>query len=54
MLHTEWKQDWKDKAEVDQMLGELGLAEEGHIRAEAMDHEEFISLAEALRARFGS
>lgn len=54
VLHTEWKQEWADKAEVDQMLGELGLAEEGHIRAEAMDHEEFISLAEALRARFGS
>lgn len=50
VLHTAWKDRWT-KPEVDAMLEGLGL--NGMIRAEAMNVEEFISLADALKAKFG-
>ena len=40
------------KAEVDTMLEGIGLT--GLVRAEAMNVEEFLSLADALKARFGT
>ena len=50
VLHTLWKDEWT-KPDVDELLGGLGL--DGSIRAEAMDVEEFVGLAAALKARFG-
>ena len=49
VLHTLWKAQWT-KPEVDALLESLGL--NGQIRAEAMNVEEFLSLAEALKKRF--
>ena len=51
VLFTTWKGRWT-KPEVDAMLEGLGL--DGSIRAEAMNVEEFLSLADALKARFGA
>ncbi len=51
VLHTAWKSHWT-KPEVDALLETLGLT--GTVRAEAMNVEEFLSLAEALKARFGA
>lgn len=50
VLHSAWRGRWT-KAEVDVMLEGLGLT--GQVRAEAMNVEEFIDLAEAMKARLG-
>lgn len=52
VLFTLWRDDWTGKAEVEVLLGGLGL--NGQIRAETMNIEEFISLADALKTRFGA
>jgi 16S rRNA (adenine1518-N6/adenine1519-N6)-dimethyltransferase len=52
VLFTLWRDDWTGKGEVDALLEGLGL--NGQIRAETMNVEEFISLADALKARFGA
>ncbi len=44
-----WRDEWT-KAEVDAWLESQGLS--GRLRAEALDVEEFIALAQALRQRF--
>ena len=49
VLYSLWRHAWT-KPEVDTLLESLGLS--GTIRAEAMDVEEFISLADALKPRF--
>jgi 16S rRNA (adenine1518-N6/adenine1519-N6)-dimethyltransferase len=46
VLHSLWRDRWT-KPEVDTFLHELGL--EGNVRAEAMNVEEFIALAQALK-----
>lgn len=59
VIYSEWRDQWADKAEVDAFLAEQGLAghDTGHegepaiIRAEAMDVEELLALATALRVR---
>jgi len=59
VLYSEWRSQWEDKAEVDALLADLGLAaaeiepetEAPIIRAETMNVEEFLALAEALRPR---
>src|SRR5690606_12992200 len=51
VLYSFWRDKWADKAEVDALLEGLGLT--GEIRAESMDVAEFLSLATALKARFG-
>lgn len=54
VLHAGWRDQWAGgKPEIDTFLAELGLAETGIIRAEAMDVEEFRSLADALKQHFG-
>jgi 16S rRNA (adenine1518-N6/adenine1519-N6)-dimethyltransferase len=55
VLYAEWKDRWTGgKAEVDAMLTDLGLTTEaGQIRAEAMDVEEFLALADAIAQRVG-
>ncbi len=50
VLHALWR-DRLTKADVDALLGPLGLT--GGVRAEAMDVDEFIALADALKARLG-
>jgi 16S rRNA (adenine1518-N6/adenine1519-N6)-dimethyltransferase len=50
VLHTLWKDRW-EKPEVDALLEGQGL--DGMVRAEALNVEEFLSLAEALRERLG-
>ena len=45
-----WKGSW-EKTEVDEFLGALGF--EGQLRAEALNVEEFISIANALKERWG-
>lgn len=50
VLHAAWRPYWT-KAEVDDLLDDLGLT--GQVRAEAMDVEEWIALAEAMKARLG-
>lgn len=50
VLHSVWKGRWT-KPEVDAFLDGLGLT--GQVRAEAMNVEEWIDLADALQARFG-
>ncbi len=49
VLHGMWRKQWT-KPEVDALLEGLGLT--GFVRAEAMNVEEFQSLADALRDRF--
>jgi 16S rRNA (adenine1518-N6/adenine1519-N6)-dimethyltransferase len=49
VLYSLWRDRWT-KPEVDAMLEGLGLT--GLVRAEAMNVEEFRSLADALRERF--
>ena len=44
-----WRDEWT-KAEVDAWLESQGLS--GQLRAEALDVEEFVALAHALRERF--
>ena len=51
VLYSAWRGKWT-KPEVDAMLDGLGLT--GLIRAETMNIEEFASLADALKARFGT
>lgn len=50
VLFSQYKGRWT-KPEVDALLESLGL--NGQIRAEAMNVQEFLSLANALKARFG-
>jgi 16S rRNA (adenine1518-N6/adenine1519-N6)-dimethyltransferase len=50
VLHGLWKDRWT-KPEVDALLDDQGLA--GQVRAEAMNVEEFLALADALKARLG-
>jgi len=45
-----WKGSW-DKAEVGELLESLGF--EGQLRAEALNVEEFVSIANALKRRWG-
>lgn len=51
VLYSAWRGKWT-KPEVDAMLEGLGLT--GLVRAEAMNVEEFLALADALKARFGT
>jgi 16S rRNA (adenine1518-N6/adenine1519-N6)-dimethyltransferase len=53
VLYSLWRDRWT-KEEVDALLDGLGLLNTGHIRAEAMNVEELIALAIALRAKLGS
>ena len=46
-----WKGQW-DKTEVDTLLESLGF--EGQLRAEALNVEEFVAIARALKERWGS
>lgn len=50
VLYSLWRDRW-EKPEVDAMLESIGLT--GEIRAESMNVEEFVSLAEALKAKLG-
>lgn len=50
VLHGAWRDRWT-KDEIDALLADLGLT--GHIRAESLNIEEWIALAEAMRARLG-
>ena len=50
VLHAAWKSHWS-KGEVDELLEGLGLT--GQVRAESLDVEEWIALAEAMKARLG-
>jgi 16S rRNA (adenine1518-N6/adenine1519-N6)-dimethyltransferase len=52
VLYSLWRDRWT-KEEVDALLDGLGLLNTGHIRAEAMNVEELIALAIALRAKLG-
>ncbi len=51
VVYSLWRDRWDDKAEVDALLDGLGMT--GQVRAEAMNVEEHIALAAALRRRFG-
>jgi 16S rRNA (adenine1518-N6/adenine1519-N6)-dimethyltransferase len=51
VLYSLWRAHWT-KPEVDALLEHLGLT--GLIRAEAMNVEELLALADALKARFGT
>ncbi|RUL88723.1 16S rRNA (adenine(1518)-N(6)/adenine(1519)-N(6))-dimethyltransferase RsmA [Tautonia sociabilis] len=51
VLYRLWKPYWRDKAQVDALLEALDLT--GDVRAEALNVQEFIDLAEALRSRLG-
>jgi 16S rRNA (adenine1518-N6/adenine1519-N6)-dimethyltransferase len=51
VLYSLWRDRWTDKDEVDTLLDGLGLT--GQVRAEAMNVEEHIALAVALRQRLG-
>ena len=50
VLYSLWRDRWT-KPEVDELLEEIGLT--GLVRAEAMNVEEHIALAAALRRRLG-
>ena len=50
VLHSAWR-DRLSKPEIDAMLEGLGL--DGQVRAEAMNVEELLSLADALKLRLG-
>jgi 16S rRNA (adenine1518-N6/adenine1519-N6)-dimethyltransferase len=50
VLHSAWRDHWS-KDEVDALLANLGLT--GQVRAESMNVEEWIALAEAMRPRLG-
>ena len=50
MLYSAWRGKWT-KPEVDALLEGIGLT--GMVRAEAMNVDEFLTLADALKARFG-
>lgn len=50
-IYATWKDRWESKAQVDALLETLGLT--GDVRAEMMNVEEMIALAEALKATFG-
>ena len=52
VLYSLWRDRWKDKAEVDALLDSIGLT--GVVRAEAMNVEEFNTLASRLRERLKS
>lgn len=51
VLYNAYKDEWKDKAEVDELLAGLDLG--GEVRAEALNVAEFRELATALRAKLG-
>jgi 16S rRNA (adenine1518-N6/adenine1519-N6)-dimethyltransferase len=51
VLYSLWRDRWADKDEVDALLDGLGLT--GQVRAEAMNVEEHIALAVALRQKLG-
>jgi 16S rRNA (adenine1518-N6/adenine1519-N6)-dimethyltransferase len=51
VLYSLWRDRWADKEEVDTLLDGLGLT--GQVRAEAMNVEEHIALAIALRQKLG-
>jgi 16S rRNA (adenine1518-N6/adenine1519-N6)-dimethyltransferase len=51
VLHAAWRGHWT-KEEIDAMLGALGL--DPHVRAEAMNVEELMDLAEAMKRRLGA
>ncbi|MGE3818341.1 MAG: 16S rRNA (adenine(1518)-N(6)/adenine(1519)-N(6))-dimethyltransferase RsmA [Isosphaeraceae bacterium] len=51
VLSSQYKGRWT-KAEVDTLLGSLGL--DGQVRAEALNVEEFLALALALKDRLGA
>jgi 16S rRNA (adenine1518-N6/adenine1519-N6)-dimethyltransferase len=51
VLYSLWRDRWT-KPEVDALLEGLGLT--GMVRAEAMNVEEFLSLASALKEKFGN
>lgn len=50
VLHAAWRGLWT-KPEIDELLDSLGLT--GQVRAEALNVEEWIDLAEAMKVRFG-
>jgi 16S rRNA (adenine1518-N6/adenine1519-N6)-dimethyltransferase len=52
VLYHAFKDRWRDKAEVDQLLASLDLG--GDLRPEALNVEEFRDLATALRAKVGA
>jgi 16S rRNA (adenine1518-N6/adenine1519-N6)-dimethyltransferase len=51
VLYYAFKERWKDKAEVDELLEALDLS--GELRPEALNVEEFRGLASALRTKLG-
>ena len=51
VVYSLWRDHWSDKSEVDALLDDLGLT--GQVRAEAMNSEEHVGLAAALRRRLG-
>jgi 16S rRNA (adenine1518-N6/adenine1519-N6)-dimethyltransferase len=51
VLYSLWRDRWADKDAVDTLLDGLGLT--GQVRAEAMNVEEHIALAVALRQKLG-
>jgi 16S rRNA (adenine1518-N6/adenine1519-N6)-dimethyltransferase len=54
VLLSEWRDRWPGgKPEIDAFLAKLGLAETGIVRAETLNVEEFLDLANALKAHFG-
>jgi 16S rRNA (adenine1518-N6/adenine1519-N6)-dimethyltransferase len=53
VIYSQWRDRFADKAEVDAFLAGMGLSETGIIRAESMNVEELIDLAEAMKRHFG-
>lgn len=51
VLHSLWR-DQLERAEIDELLETIGLT--GLVRAEAMNVEEFLALAHALKVRLGN
>ena len=51
VVYSLWRDRWVDKEEVDTLLENLGLT--GQVRAEAMNVDQHIALALALRQRLG-
>jgi 16S rRNA (adenine1518-N6/adenine1519-N6)-dimethyltransferase len=53
VIYSQWRDRFADKAEVDAFLAGMGLSETGIIRAEAMNVEELLDLADAMKRHFG-
>ncbi|QDV38854.1 16S rRNA (adenine(1518)-N(6)/adenine(1519)-N(6))-dimethyltransferase RsmA [Tautonia plasticadhaerens] len=51
VLYSLWRHHWSGKPQVDALLESIDLT--GDVRAEALNVQEFIDLAEALRTRLG-